>query len=121
MTMQTGYTDETFPAWYERLTDLERYDYDTDYATDDTDYATDDTTTPQQEPLTTTYTYSLINPTSDRDFPALVGSLVILGFKTTITNFRTIETEARPEVVDSLCCDLRILVEHDGQWFGCND
>jgi len=32
----TGYTDETFPAWYERLTDLERYDFDTDYATDDT-------------------------------------------------------------------------------------
>jgi len=46
-----GYTDETFPAWYERLTDLERYDYDTDYDTDDTD----DTTTPQQEPQTMTY------------------------------------------------------------------
>jgi len=47
----TGYTDETFPAWYERLTDLERYDFDTDYATDDTDdcHNTDDTM-PDQSP-----------------------------------------------------------------------
>jgi len=39
-----GYTDETFDAWYERLTDLERYDYDT------ADYA--DTATPYKEPHT---------------------------------------------------------------------
>jgi len=53
MTMQTGYTDETFPAWYERLTDLERYDYDTSFG--------DTFSEPQQEPQTMTSTNDKYN------------------------------------------------------------
>jgi len=49
----TGYTDETFPAWYERLTDLERYDYDTSFG--------DTFSEPQQESQTMTSTNDKYN------------------------------------------------------------
>jgi len=67
------------------------------------------------------YTYTLINPTSDRDFPALVGKLVIYGCEVEVINFCTIITDGRPELVDEICCNLHILVESDGQHLGSDD
>jgi len=104
-----GYTDETFPAWYERLTDLERYDFDTDNAA------------PYEEPITMTHTYKLANP-SVRHLTTLRLILSLLNYEVEeLDSDTTLSTNASVEQVDRVCCDMGVLIAHEGQYLGCND
>jgi len=105
----TGYTADTFDSWFERLTDLERYDFDTDNAA------------PYEEPITMTHTYKLANP-SVRHLTTLRLILSLLNYEADeVDTDTTLITTADPAQVDRVCCDMGVLIAHEGQYLGCND
>ena len=67
------------------------------------------------------YTYKLLNPKSDRDFATLIGKLIIFGCEVKVEDFCTIITDAEPELVDHVCCNLGILVDSEGQHLASSD
>jgi len=95
----TGYTDETFAAWYERLTDLEQYDYDTAHAAP---YGDSTTTHEQGTPTMTYYNAMKIHRSNCDDNYAIISELRNRGQAAYSPSADLILTSATVRLVQSL-------------------
>ena len=68
-----------------------------------------------------TRTYTLVNP-NVRHLTTLRLILSLLNYECAELDYdTTLSTNASPEQVDRLCCDMGVLIAHEGQYLGCND
>jgi len=68
-----------------------------------------------------THTYTLVNANVNH-LTTLRLILLLLNYECAeLDSDTTLSTNASPSQVDRVCCDMGVLIAHDGQWLGCND
>jgi len=68
-----------------------------------------------------THTYTLVNA-NVRHLTTLRLILSLLNYEADeVDTDTTLITTADPAQVDRVCCDMGVLIAHEGKWLGCND